>query len=143
MICPVVYKRKEEAWWWWIWGGGSDDGSLGGGEVDGLDADRQRLLQLLQDVTAGAFWGCVVQQLFEGLQLDEDHHVLQEVALDVGRQLWGVQELRSAKEKTCMVFITGYEESEVCSFFVLLVVAVVDFQSQTFRHQYIFVKSCD
>lgn len=54
----------------------SDDGSLGGGQVDGLDAGGQGFLQVLQDVTAGAVRGRVVQQLFERLQLDEDHHIL-------------------------------------------------------------------
>ena len=94
---------------------GSNDGPLGGGEVDGLDADGQGFLQLLQDVTAGALRGRVVQQLFEGLQLDEDHHVLQEVPLDVGRQLRGVQELRRERKGEVLffgvlVFITRISE---------------------------------
>lgn len=63
----------------------SDDGPLGGGQVDGLDADSQGFLQVLEDVTAGAVGRCVVQQLLERLQLDEDHHVFQEVAHYVGR----------------------------------------------------------
>lgn len=54
----------------------SDDGSLGGGQVDGLDADGQGFLQVLQDVTARAIWRCIVQQLFEWLQLNQDYHVL-------------------------------------------------------------------
>lgn len=65
--------------------------------MDGLDADAQGLLQVQQYVHGGAAWWCVVQQRFEGLQLDQHHHVLQEVALDVGSQLWGVQELIERK----------------------------------------------
>lgn len=52
--------------------------------MDGLDANGQGFLQFLQDVTDGGVWGRVVQQLLERLQLYQDHHVLQEVALDVG-----------------------------------------------------------
>lgn len=54
----------------------SDDGALGGGQVDGLDANGQGFLQVLQDVTAGAIRRRVVHQLFKWLQLDQDHHVL-------------------------------------------------------------------
>lgn len=61
--------------------------------MDGLDADGERFLQGLQDVGARAVGGRVVQQLFEWLQLNEDDHVLQEEALDVGRQVRSVQEL--------------------------------------------------
>lgn len=69
--------------------------------MDGADAHGQSLLQLLQDVRvdAGAGGGALggrglVQQLLEAVQLDEQHHVLQEVALDEGRQLRGTQELQ-------------------------------------------------
>lgn len=53
----------------------SDNGSLGGGKVDGLDTDGKSLLQVLQDVAAGAFRSCVIKQLFERLQLNQDYHV--------------------------------------------------------------------
>lgn len=71
----------------------SDDGAFGRGQVDGPDADGQGFLQGLQDIGARAVGRRVVQQLFERLQLNEDDHVLQEEALDVGRQVWGIQEL--------------------------------------------------
>lgn len=44
--------------------------------MDGLDANSQCFLQVLQDVTARAIWGGVIQQLFEWLQFNQDHHVL-------------------------------------------------------------------
>lgn len=65
----------------------SHDGALGGGEVYGLDAGGQGLLQVLQDVGHRGLRRGVVQQLLEGVHLDQDHHVLQEVAFDVGRKL--------------------------------------------------------
>lgn len=49
----------------------SDDGPLGGGQVDGLDADGQGFLQVLQDFRGGAFRRRVIEQLFEWLQLDQ------------------------------------------------------------------------
>lgn len=82
----------------------SHHGALGGGEVDGADAHGQILLQLLQDVRvdAGAGGGTLggrglVQQLLEAVEFDEQHHILQEVALDEGRQLRGTQELHQTK----------------------------------------------
>lgn len=79
----------------------SHHGALGGGEVDGVDARGQRLLQVVEDVGAdgGAGGGALgggglVQQLLEGIQLDQQHHVLQEVALDEGGELRGTEELR-------------------------------------------------
>lgn len=65
--------------------------------MDGLDPGRQGLLQVLQDVAAGAVGRSVVQQLLERLQLDEHHHVLQEVALDEGGQVWRLQELEGGR----------------------------------------------
>lgn len=85
----------------------SDDGSLRGGQVDGLDADGQRLLQVLQYFTARAVWGSVVEQLFEGLQLNQDHHVLQEIALDVGRQVWSIQKLQDKEKHVGEINIQG------------------------------------
>lgn len=67
--------------------------------MDGLDADGQRLLQVLQDVAARAVWGGVVQQLLERLQLNQYDHVLQEVAHDVVSQVWSVEELREVERK--------------------------------------------
>lgn len=75
-----------------------DDGALGGGQVDGLDPGRQGFLQVLQDVAAEAVRRGVVHELFEGLQLDQHQHVLQEVALDEGRQLRRLQKLDGGRE---------------------------------------------
>lgn len=72
----------------------SDDGTLGGREVDGLDANSQGFLQVPQDVTAGAIWRRVIQQLFKWLQLNQDHHVLQEVPLYIGCQVWSIKKLK-------------------------------------------------
>lgn len=72
--------------------------------MDGADAYGQSLLQLLQDVRvdAGAGGGALggrglVQQLLEAVEFDEQHHVLQEVALDEGCQLRGTQELQEER----------------------------------------------
>lgn len=62
--------------------------------MDGLDAHGQSFLQLLEDVTTGTVWGHVVQQLLKRLQFNQDHHVLQEVALDIRSQVWSLQKLR-------------------------------------------------
>lgn len=67
--------------------------------MDGLDADGQGFLQVPQDVAAGAVGRRVVQQQLERLQLDQHDHVLQEVALDVGRQVWNIQELMMKEEE--------------------------------------------
>lgn len=82
----------------------SHHGTLGGGEVDGADSHGQILLQLLQDVRVdagaggGAFWGRgLIQQLLEAVEFNEQHHVLQEVALYEARQLRGTQELHHTK----------------------------------------------
>lgn len=79
--------------------------ALGGGEVDGVDAGGQRLLQLLEDVGADARTGGgalgggrFIQKLLEAVQFDEQHHVLQEVALDKSRELRGTEELGREKK---------------------------------------------
>lgn len=59
----LMYLCTEQ----WRW---SHDGALGGGQVDGLDADCQGFLQILQDVATGAVRWCVVQELLERLQLN-------------------------------------------------------------------------
>lgn len=71
--------------------------------MDGLDAIGQSFLQLLEDVTAGAIRGRVVQQLLEGLQLDQHHHVLQEVALDVRSQVWSFKKLQKRDHTSLVV----------------------------------------
>lgn len=78
----------------------SHHGALGGGEVDGVDARGQSLLQVQQDVGAdaraghGALGGRgLVQELLEAVQFDQQHHVLQEVALDESCELRGPEEL--------------------------------------------------
>lgn len=77
-----------------LWGGGgSDNGSLGGGQVDGVNASGKGFLQVLQDVTARAVGRGVVQQLLEWLHLYQHYHVLQKVSLYVGGQVWGTEEL--------------------------------------------------
>lgn len=74
--------------------------------MDGVDARGQRLLQVQQDVRADA--GArrralgqrrFVQQLLEAVELDQQHHVLQDVALDERRELAGAQELREDTEQ--------------------------------------------
>lgn len=87
-------------------GGGGQGGTmshhraLGGGEVDGADANGQSFLQVEEDVgvDAGAGDGALgggrfVQQLLEAVELDQQHHVLQEIALDESRKLRGTKEL--------------------------------------------------
>lgn len=83
----------------------SHDGALGGGEVDGSDSYGQSFLQVVEDVGAhagagdGALWGrWFVQQLLEALEFNQQHHVLQEIALDESRKLRGTKELH--REKT-------------------------------------------
>lgn len=78
----------------------SHHGALGGGQVDGVDAGGQSLLQVEEDVgaDAGAGRGALgrrgfVQKLLEGVEFDQQHHVLQEIALDESRQLCGTKEL--------------------------------------------------
>lgn len=75
-------------------GGASNDGTFGGGQVDGLDAHGQSFLQLVEDVSTGAVRGSIVQQLLKRLHFNQDHHVLQEVALDIRSQVWSLQKLR-------------------------------------------------
>lgn len=72
--------------------------------MDGADPHGQGLLQVLEDVGVdpGAGYGALggrglVQQLLETVQFDQQHHVLQEVALDKSRELRGSQELRTKK----------------------------------------------
>ena len=80
-------------------GGSLDNGAFGGGEVDGLDPRGQIALQVLEDVEGGVLSRRVVEQLLERLKLDQDRHVLQEVALDVGGQLLCLQELMGRRDK--------------------------------------------
>lgn len=94
--------------------GASNDGALGGGQVDGLDANGQSFLQVLQDVTAGAIRRRIVQQLLKWLQLDQDHHVLQEVALYIGRQVWSIEKLKGKGEKNVAEF-TNFNNTTVKS----------------------------
>lgn len=72
--------------------------------MDGADADGQGFLQVDEDVRvdAGAGRGALggrglVQQLLEAVELDQQHHVLQEVALDESGELRGAKELRSTR----------------------------------------------
>lgn len=76
--------------------------------MDGADSHGQRFLQVLEDVRAdagagrGALGGRrLVQQLLETVQFDQQHHVLQEVALNESRQLGGSEELWR-REKTSL-----------------------------------------
>lgn len=78
----------------------SHHGALGGGEVDGVDPRGQSLLQVEEDVGADAGagrgalgGGRLVQELLEAVEFDQQHHVLQKVALDESRQLRGTKEL--------------------------------------------------
>lgn len=74
--------------------------------MDGVDASGQSLLQVLEDVGAdagagrGALWGRgFVQELLEAVKLDQQHHVLQEVALDESRELRGTKELHRERKR--------------------------------------------
>lgn len=62
--------------------------------MNGADARGQGLLQVVQHVGTAVLHRGVVQQLLERLQLYENCHVLQKVALDVGRKLGCFQELQ-------------------------------------------------
>lgn len=82
----------------------SHHGALGGGEVDGVDAHGESLLQVVEDVgaDAGAGHGALcrsrlVQKLLEAVELNQQHHVLQEIALDERRKLHGSKELHRTK----------------------------------------------
>lgn len=89
----------------------SHHGALGGGEVDGVDACGQSFLQVMEDVRAdaGAWHGALgrggfVQQLLEAVELDQQHHVLQEIAFDKSRELCGAEELHRRKDKKSLAF---------------------------------------
>lgn len=78
--------------------------AFGGGEVDGVDARGQSLLQVKKDVgaDAGAGNGALcrrrfVQKLLEAVEFNQQHHVLQEIALDKSRKLRGTKELHRTK----------------------------------------------
>lgn len=79
----------------------SDDGALGSGEMDGADPQGQGSLEVMEDVVGRAWTGALcrnlIQQLLKVLQLNQEHHVLQEVALDEGCQLQSPQELGCVK----------------------------------------------
>lgn len=82
----------------------SHHGALGGGEVDWADAYGQSFLQVEEDVgaDAGAGHGALggrrlVQQLLEAVEFDQQHHVLQEIALDECRKLRCTEELHWKK----------------------------------------------
>lgn len=74
--------------------------------MDGVDACGQSFLQVVEDVgaDAGAGRGTLgrrrfVQQLLEAVEFNQQHHVLQEVALDESRKLCGTKELHRKKNK--------------------------------------------
>lgn len=67
--------------------------------MNGANARGQRLLQVVQHVGAAVLHRSVIEQLFKWLKLYENCHVLQKVALDVGRQLRCFQELREKWRK--------------------------------------------
>ena len=89
--------------------------------MNGVDADGQCFLQVLEDVQAGTGAGgralCrgLVQQLLEALQFNQQYHVLQEIALDKGRKLAGTQELKYTntmiKYATLNKFKYGYGQN--------------------------------
>lgn len=65
--------------------------------MDGMDACSQRLLQVRKHIHAGVLRRFFIQQLLEGICFNQDHHVLHEVAFNVGRKLRGTQELWSSE----------------------------------------------
>lgn len=75
----------------------SNNRTFGGGQVDGVDASRQGSLQVMKNVVGRARTRTLSrhlkQKLLKVFQLDQKHHVLQEVALDKSCQLSGTQEL--------------------------------------------------
>lgn len=88
-------------------GTASHHGALGGGEVDGVDASGQSLLQVVEDVgaDAGAGRGALggrgfVQELLEAVEFDQEHHVLQEIAFDESGELRGTEELEQKRVLT-------------------------------------------
>lgn len=73
--------------------------------MDGVDAGGQCLLQVKEDVSADAGargWAlsrwAFIQQLLEALKFYQQHHVLQEIALDESRKLSGTKELHCKRE---------------------------------------------
>ncbi len=104
-----IYTALLESWrkcmcWdlsmlWWSLEAVLDDGSLRGGQMNGANACGQRLLQIMQRVMAAVLHWSVIEQLFKWFKLYENCHVLQKVALDVGRQLRCLQELREKERK--------------------------------------------
>ncbi len=69
--------------------------------MDGADAYGQSFLQVEEDigVDAGAGDGALggrrfVQQLLEAVELNQQHHVLQQIALDERRKLGRTEELK-------------------------------------------------
>lgn len=86
-------------------------GALGGGEVDGVDSGGQGLLQVVEDVGADAGTGRgalsgrgLIQKLLEGVEFNQQHHVLQEVALDESRKLRGTKKLCRESRKAQIFF---------------------------------------
>lgn len=73
--------------------------------MDGADAYGQSLLQVEEDVgvDAGAGhgalgWRRLVQQLLEAVEFNQQHHVLQEIALDESSKLRGTKELHREED---------------------------------------------
>lgn len=117
----------------------SHDGALGGGEVDGVDAHGESLLQVVEDVGADAgaghgalCWSRLVQKLLEAVELNQQHHVLQEIALDESRKLRGTKELHRTKKmhrqgnRVVVFFLTILSQKSVlkcgCSLFLIFIV---------------------
>lgn len=74
--------------------------------MDGVDACGQSFLQVVEDVGADTGTGRralgrrrFIQQLLEAVDLNQQHHVLQEVALDESRKLRGTKELNPKKHE--------------------------------------------
>lgn len=68
--------------------------------MNGVDSRGQGLLQVVEDVGADAGTGGgalsgrgLIKKLLEGVEFDQQHHALQEVALDEGRKLRGTKKL--------------------------------------------------
>lgn len=78
--------------------------------MNGADACGQGLLQVMQHVGTAVLHRGVIQQLLKRLQLNENRHVLQKVALDVRRKLRCFQELqvkRAKRVRTVFGFINS------------------------------------
>lgn len=95
----------------------SHHGTLGGRQVDGLNPNGQRPLQVLKHILARPFAILVIQELLECLIFNEDHHIFKEIAFTVCRELCDPEELWGEERKqlvtgTVMRSLTQLQQPE-------------------------------